>query len=394
MPEKPSLALYLNIGHTLDHMVLLIFPTVVLALAHEWNRSYSELLPLALGGFIAFGAGSIPAGWIADRWSRFGMMVVFFLGIGAASLLTGLAQTPWQIAVCLTLVGLFASIYHPVGIAMLVANTPKVGGVLGVNGVYGNVGLAFAALIAGALADLWSWRAAFFIPGMISIALGIAFYRAGRGLAIAKPNAKSAGMKLPRAVLARIFAVLAVATAAGGVIFSATTISMPKVFDERLGAVTSTTLGIGMLVCAVYLIAAMAQLLVGWLLDRYPLKTIFVPIVAAQVPLLVLAATMQNEAMLLVAVTMMFFVFGQIPINDAMIAHYTSEEWRARAYSFRYVVSFGASATAVPLVAWVHRQYGDFNPLFMILAALAALSFVASLVFPGERVTRPAPAVV
>ena len=126
---------FLNIGHALDHLFLLIYPTVVLAMSAEFGRSYSELLPLALGGFIAFGAGSLPAGWLADRWSRRGMMVVFFIGIGAASILTGLAQSTWQIAAALTLVGLFGASYHPVGIAMLVSGREKVGKVLGVNGV-------------------------------------------------------------------------------------------------------------------------------------------------------------------------------------------------------------------------------------------------------------------
>jgi MFS family permease len=388
-PQR-RLALYLNIGHTLDHLVLLIFPTVVLALAAEWGRSYGELLPLALGGFIAFGACSIPAGWLADGWSRFGMMVVFFIGIGAATILTGLAQTPTQLAICLTLVGVFAAIYHPVGIAMLVANVPKVGSVLGVNGVYGNAGLAFAALIAGALAELWSWRAAFVVPGLVCIAVGVAFWRTGLRLKIANPVGKGAGPRIPRAVLARIFGVVAVATALGGVIFNATTIAMPKVFDERLTALTQSTLGIGILVCITYLIAAMAQLLVGWLMDRYPIKRVFVPVALMQVPLLALAATTQNVAMLAVAVAMMFFVFGQIPINDAMIAKYTADEWRARAYSLRYIVSFGASATAVPLVAWAHRTHGDFSTLFLILAGLAVLITLAATAFPGERLTKAA----
>ena len=96
--------------------------------------------------------------------------------------------------------------------------------------------------------------------------------------------------------------------------------------------------------------------------------------------------------MLAVAVAMMFFVFGQIPINDAMIARYTADEWRARAYSVRYVVSFGASATAVPLIAWVHRTYGDFQPLFALLAAVAVLTLLSALAFPGERVTAEAAA--
>jgi MFS family permease len=385
MPPSRTLSLFLNVGHSLDHLMMLIFPTVVLAMSAELGRGYAELLPLTLGGFVAFGACSIPAGWLADRWSRSGMMLVFFLGIGGASVLTGLARTPAEIAAGLTLVGMFGAIYHPVGIAMLVANQPRVGRVLGVNGVYGNAGVAFSALIAGALADTLGWRAAFVVPGLAAIAAGAAFallaHDPGRGA----PVRKAAPYRLSREDLVRVFAVLTVATACGGVIFNATTIAMPKVFDERLAALTHSTFGIGALVCAVYLLAAMAQLCVGWWLDRRSLKSVFVPVVALQVPLLALAGTAQNAAMLGVAVAMMFFVFGQIPINDAMIARYTAEEWRARAYAVRYVVSFGGSALAVPLVAWMYRASGDFRLLYFTLAGLALAVLAAALFFPGER---------
>src|SRR5215467_1184573 len=314
------------------------------------------------------------------------MMIVFFFGIGAASILTGLASGPFQIALGLTLVGVFAAIYHPVGIAMLVANRDNVGRVLGVNGVFGNVGVAFSALLAGALAQAAGWRAAFIAPGVLAIAAGVAFAMVVRGTRGTVPARKSSGtVKLSRADLARVFGVLTVATACGGVIFNATTISMPKVFDERLTALTSSTLGIGILVCGVYLIAAMAQLCVGWWLDRRSLKSVFVPVVALQVPLLALAGTMDNYLMLATAVAMMFFVFGQIPINDAMIARYTAEEWRARAYAVRYVVSFSASALAVPLVAWIYRSSGDFRLLFYLLGALAFVTFTAALLFPSEQ---------
>src|SRR5204863_87703 len=175
------------------------------------------------------------------------------------------------------------------------------------------------------------------------------------------------------------------ATACGGVIFNAATISMPKVFDERLSALTHSTFGIGMLVCGVYLIAAVAQLCVGWWLDRRPLKSVFVPVVALQVPLLALAGTTESYLMLATAVAMMFFVFGQIPINDSMIARYTAGEWRARAYGVRYVVSFGASALAVPLVAWVYKSSGDFKLLYYVLGTLAFITFTAALLFPTEE---------
>jgi len=394
MGDRRRLDLFLNVAHTLDHLLLLIFPTVVIAIAAEWGRSYGELLPLATGAFFAFGAGSLPAGWLADRWSRAGMIRVFFFGIGGATILAGFATGPVSLAIALTLIGVFASIYHPVGTAMLVSDKTNVGRTLGVNGVFGNAGLAFAALFAGALADFIHWRAAFIVPGVATIAVGIAFAATVREAPRPAAVARKAAARFPRALLARVFAVLCVAVIANGIIFNATIVAMPKVFDERLTALTDTTFGIGLLVCVTYLIAAMAQLVVGGLIDRRPLKGVFVAVVLAQVPLLYAAAALSNFAMLAVAIVMMFSVFGQIPINDAMVARYTAEEWRARAYALRYVVSFVGSAAAVPLVAYIHSRTGDFQVLFVLLAALAGLALAAALAFPGERATAAvAPAV-
>lgn len=317
------------------------------------------------------------------------MMILFFTGIGAASMVTGLARSPLEIAIGLTLVGVFAAIYHPVGIAMLVANEPNVGRTLGVNGVWGNVGVAFSALLAGAFADWIHWRAAFIVPGAIALGVGWAFARMSPEAPGAKRAAGAAPQGLPRELLARVFLVLVVATVCGGIIFNAAIISMPKLFQERIAELTHSTVGIGSLVCGVYLVAAVAQLIVGHLIDRYGLKGIFVPVAALQVPLLWLAGTTENWVMIAVAAAMMFFVFGQIPINDAMIARYTSERWRARAYAVRYVVSFGASAAAVPMVAWFHQAGGGFVSLFPVLASIAALTFAAALAFPATR-SRPA----
>jgi len=384
MRSLSATQLLLNLGHAFDHLVMLIFPTVVLALAPAFGKSYGEMLSLSFGGFLAFGAGSIPAGWLGDRWSRRGMMIVFFVGIGAAALLTGAAQSPWQIAAGLTLVGLFASIYHPVGLAMIVADPARIGRALGVNGVWGNLGVAFAALLTGALCDFLGWRAAFFVPGLLAIGVGTVF-----ALIVPKEikgtGRPKASVRLPWATMTRIFVVLLVATTCGGVIFNAATIAMPKIFDERLTALTQTTSGIGLFVCAVYVLAALAQLCVGQLIDRYPLRQVFVPVAALQAPLLLLAVSLQNWAMLAVAIGIMFFVFGQIPINDAMVARYTDEAWRSRVFAVRYVVSFGASSLSVPLVGWLHDAGGGFERLFTVLAAFAAVTFAASLFFPRLR---------
>jgi len=385
MKHAKYLVPFINLAHTLDHLVMLVFPTVVVALAREWDRPYAELLPLSLGGFIAFGAFAIPAGWLADHWSRYKTMVLFFFGIGVSMLLTGLAQTRWQIALGLTLTGMFAAIYHPVGIAMLVAKPEKMGRALGWNGLYGNLGLASAALIAGALMDIAGWRAAFFVPGLLAVAAGLGFVAKVPDPGPVKRVSKSIGLHVDARMMTRIFTILLVATACGGIIFNSTTVSMPKVFDERLRSLTQTNFGIGALVAFVYAVAAFAQVAMGTLIDRFDMKRLMIGVALVQIPLLVVAANVQGWAMLAAAVAMMLAVFGQIPLNDAIVGKYCADEYRARVLGVRYVVSLGVAALAVPLVAGLHATGGGFRYVFYVLAALAAGMLAMSLFFPSRR---------
>jgi len=376
---------FLNLGHLLDHLVMLVFPTVVIALGREWDRPYSELLPLALGGFIAFGAFAVPAGWLADHWSRYRMMVAFFFGIGASLFLTGFASSSWQIGVGLTVTGMFAAIYHPVGIAMLVAAPAKIGRALGWNGLWGNLGLAAAAVLAGALTDLFGWRAAFFVPGLAAIAAGLGFLALVEDPGPVQKKSKTIGLHVDSRTMARIFAILLVATACGGVIFNSTTVAMPKVFDERLRDLTQTNLGIGALVALVYTVAAFAQVAMGALIDRFELRRLMVGIALVQIPLLALAANLEGWAMLAAALAMMLAVFGQIPLNDAIVGRYCADEYRSRVLAARYVVSFCVAAVAVPLISVLHGTPGGFRNVFLILATLAAGMLSASLFFPSRR---------
>ena len=391
-----SRILFINVGHGLDHLFLLLYPTVVLTLEGVFGRSYGELLSLAVPGFIAFAAGTLPAGWLGDRWSRPAMLAVFFVGIGVSACLTGLARTPFELAVGLTLIGLFASIYHPVGIAMLVEGREKVGKLLGVNGVAGNLGLAAAAIVAASLSDAISWRAAFIAPGALSLIVGIWFIAVCRqwrnsAAATARPSVGAAvgrGWGRPSRTLLRLVLVIGIATALTGLTFQTTTIALPKLFDDGLagiadGAFGDGALGIGVLVSLVIAVAAFAQIGVGWLIDRYPAKPVWIAVLFAQAPLIAAAGVLAGHGLLIVALAMMMVVVGEIPIQDALVTRYSAESWRARIFGVKFLLGLGSSAVAAPLVAGLHGISGGFLWLFVGLGGSAALVGIIAFWLPG-----------
>src|SRR5262249_30890095 len=156
------------------HLLMLLYPTVVLTLESRFGLSYGELMWLFVPGLVLYGVAALPAGWLADRWSAERMMVLFFAGSGLAGIVTGLAPGPVGLAVGLALIGFFGSIYHPVGTAWLVRNAENRGRMLGWNGIFGSIGIGAGPLVAAGLTTLYGWRAAFIVPGLASLALGIA----------------------------------------------------------------------------------------------------------------------------------------------------------------------------------------------------------------------------
>lgn len=387
MPARPLALPFLNLGHALVHFFLLIFPTAVLALGPELGRSYEDLLPLATVGFVALALGTLPAGWLGDRWSRRGMMILFFVGIGGASILTGCARSELEIGCGLGLIGLFAAIYHPVGIPMVVANGGTVGRTLAVNGVFGNLGLAFAAVVTGAVTEAVGWRAAFILPGIMSVAAGLGFAALVRGDGSQGRAAKAMPqLDVSRAVQVKVFAMVALASVLGGMLFYAGTVALPKIFEDRAAGVVSGITEVGGLVSIVFAVAALAQLPVGWLLDRYPVRWIQVSLAAAQLVLLLFAVGATDWLMIGVAMPLLFAIFGEIPIGDWLVARYTADRWRSRAYAVSYVFSMGVSVAIAPLIAALYGASGDFTSLFLVLAACAAGMCVAALVLlPATR---------
>jgi MFS family permease len=358
---------FVNAAHFIDHYAMLIFAAAV----------------IIMGPALGIGAGSLLTGWLGDRWSRRHMMVIFFLGIGASMIAVGLVQTPLQLGAALLSIGLFASIYHPVGTAMIVSYAERLGREMGLNGVWGNLGVASSALVTGVIGQYFGWRFAFIIPGVITALIGVAFaatvaHEDRKGTKQAAAQARVAKEDMWRVILALLIVVIAISTT-----FNAVTIALPKLFAERLADLTKSPALLGVIAASVYVFGAMAQYTIGKLLDHHSLKTVALPLSFMLAPFLYLAAGLSNLPLIAVSIGIVMGAFGQVTINDAMIGKYTTEEWRSRAYAVRYFIGFTAAGASVGLVAWLYRQ-GGFTTMLHAFAAVCVLSIVAAIILPRE----------
>lgn len=374
---------FVNAAHFIDHYAMLIFAAAVIIMGPALGMAYSDLLPYATPGFIAFGAGSLLTGWLGDRWSRRHMIVIFFVGIGASMISVGFVQTPLQLGAALLSIGIFASIYHPVGTAMIVSYADKLGREMGLNGVWGNLGVASSALVTGVIGQYLGWRLAFIIPGAVTILIGIAFastvvHEDRTGTRQAAAQARVAKQDMWRVVLALLIVVIAISTT-----FNAVTVALPKLFAERLADLTKSPALLGVIAACVYVFGAMTQYTIGKLLDRHSLKTVAMPLSFVLAPLLYIAASLSDLPLILASIGIVMGAFGQVTVNDAMVGKYTSEEWRSRAYAVRYFVGFTAAGVSVGLVAWLY-QHGGFVTMLHAFGVLCLLTIAAAIILPHE----------
>jgi MFS family permease len=373
----------LNIAHAIDHLMLLIFATAVGSIAKEFGlATWQELMPYTVGAFVMFGLGSLPAGRLGDLWGRRAMMLVFFFGIGAASIGIGLAQNTWQLALALTVMGAFAAIYHPVGIPMLLQGVTKPGSVIGLNGLSGNLGIALAALLTGYLVSVSGWRIAFIAPGLIAIGAGVLFALLIPRETVAPANRASKQLNLDVKTRNRVFLIMTLTATCGSMLFNFSTNGNGEFLKSRLPAVANDPFLLGVLLAIVYSIASLAQIVVGQLIDRFPLKKVMLGVLIFQAPLLLLASFASGWWLFAVMTAFMVVIFGAIPFTDAMISRFVDDSERSRVSGMRLTVSYGASSMAVWLLGPMVKTAG-FSTLFIVMACIATTTLIVAFQLPN-----------
>ncbi len=375
------------IGHLFSHLFAPIFFVAALSLEAAMNMSHGEVVVLIVFGNVLYGVMAPLAGWLSDKWSATGMMGLYFIGTGIGMTMTGFADTPFQIAVGLAVSGIFGSIYHPVGFAWLVRHAVKRGMALGVNGVFGAIGPAVASLMAGALIGIYSWRAAFILPGVIIFATGIVFYvLIYRGIIVETRVDRHSEDPPSRQDRVRAFLVMVVTMLCTGLIYQATQPALPKLFSERLTDLSgSSVFGVSLLVALVYFVAGAMQLVVGRMADKYPLRKVYFLMFFLQVPFLMLAGSLSGTPLFAAALVMVAANVSSLPAENYLVARYAPSKWRGLVFGLKFIISFGIGGLGVMIESTFYNLTGGFSWMFMVLAALSVVGGAAALLLPAEN---------
>ena len=381
--------MYINIGHFLDHFMMLIFAKAAFDAGRHFGLGYDEIIIYGTLGLFLFGAAAPLAGWLADKYSRSLIIIIYPFGVSLGAFLCFLSSSPIMLGFSIGVIGFFAAIFHPVGIAMLIRDSNKVGIRLGVNGVWGNMGVAAAPVLTGFIILNSNWQLSFLVPSLICLIFGIAQLRGFKEIDIKEEKTKQ---KISNGLVEGwkiVLLSLTMTTLAGGFIFGSLTFLIPRIFEVNLSGISVDIAITGLLAGIVYAIASLSQVGVGYLIDRYSPKLILGFVGIGQFLLIYLSSLYIDYALFFVMLMAMFFVFGQVPITDAILVRYVDDQWRARILSVKFLINLCAGASVLPLVS-LFLGYGyTFSDLLTILSCLAIFVVISAYMLPKIKDNKP-----
>ncbi len=398
-PAQRLIISFASVGHFLHHVLTGLFLTLAVILEGIWQRPYAEIIALWTLGAAMIGVGAPLAGWLADRFGHARMMVVFFLGIGLASIIAGFVSDSAEMGLALALLGGFGAIYHPVALAWVSMTAPPDarGRLMGILGIAGSIGVACAAVIAGGLAEVAGWRMAMILPGIVTIIAGLALLfclLTGRVAASnhqpgqeAVQSAAAEAARIPWGVLI----VLAITFMLGSIAYTAYSTALPKWLSDMLLLDSTRAAQLGLIVGATMLMGSVGQLIGGRLADQMPMKTLYVATFLVKLPLMLLAAWFSGVWVLLIAVFIGFMFDFSAPVENLLLARYSSGKRRGLAFGLKFAMGFVAAPLGVNLVAWAYGDAAGGAPaLFLTLAVLGLVMLAAAMALPRDAGARTA----
>ena len=368
--NERNVILLTGAGHFSTHFFELMFPTLAVILARDSGIPLEQVLGWSFFGYLLFGLGALPAGLIADRIGARIMLIIAMGGMGISALAAAEVEPGRPIAICLALMGLCGSIYHPAGMSLISHTIRARGRALGVNGMFGNVAIALTPIVTAALCERIGWQNTYRATGfaMLGLTTLCALLPVRERPLTPHPTPPVSGAS--RQNDRTLFFLLCLAAMLGGISYRGNTVVQPAYFAEHV-----SSLSFGAATSLVYLFGIGGQLVGGALADRHDLRWLYLTFHALSLPALIAMASFSGVPLVSAGAVFVFFSLGMQPIENSLFARFTPARWRATGYGIKFILTFGVGSFAIHLVEWANAA-GDLSLVLLYLAGVVALLLV------------------
>jgi len=391
--NEKKIIIFTSYCHFLSHFYMLIFPSLVIPLNKYFDMPIPEVLSLGFLMYLLFGLGALPMGIVTDLWNGRRMLTLHLLGLGAFSLLAGAARQPTSLMMSLAFIGVFASIYHPAGMGLISKGCTRRGYALGINGVFGNLGLGLAPIVTGIVTYWFGWRTIYIIFGAFVLFSSIILFLVP--IDETPVQTVESHTKGDKKHYMLYFALLCVCMMLAGFCFRGTSVVIPAYFEQTVPFLNNIlgnfsfiklsgtkTLAATALTSFVYFFGMLGQMTGGRFADKVDLRLGYFSFHLIALPFMVLMTQFTNIPLLVFTMGYLFFALGMQPIENSLVARLTPEKLRSTSYGFKFIFTFGVGSLSVFTAKQLIKHYG-FVYVFWLQAVIIVLllSAIGMLMF-------------
>ncbi len=384
--NEKRILIFSSMSHFFTHFYILIFPVLVIPLSRALNIPLDTVIGLSFLMYLLYGLAAVPWGFIADNTSPRGVMSTGIILAGSGLILSGSISNPAALPYTLALTGLGCGAYHPSGLALVSKGLKKRGKGLGINGIFGNLGMAAAPFAAGILNYLLGWRLTLIILGLSGILAGIASFAVP--FSVPRHGDLQEGTGVEGGKILKLFLVLCSVVIFSGLMYRTYTLIFPAWMEMRLSSFftgilslssKTDTLIAALITSAAYVVGMFGQFTGGRTADRMELRTAYLFFYAMAFPALILALVMKGWFTLLFAGIFIFFVMGMQPIENSLYAMLTPSRWRSVGYGIKFTLTFGIGSLSVFIVKKAEPYWG-LNGIILLAAGYLLVTIFFALI--------------
>ena len=393
--NEGRIIVFASASHFFTHFYILIFPVLLLPLSRDLGLSLDKVLGLSFLMYLLYGLAAIPWGFISDSTSPRIVMGMGTVIAGTGLILSGLIRNPNMLTWTLSVTGLGCAAYHPSGLALVSKGIKSRGKGMGINGIFGNMGMAAAPFTAGAMNYFLGWRQTLFFLGIAGIAAGLLslIYK----FSVPRDSDLQKGENLKEDSVLKLFLILCVVVIFSGLMYRTYTLVFPAWIETKLsnlftdinrllignGSKTllpeSDTLIASIITGLAYVIGMFGQFAGGKIADKWELRSAYLFFWLMALPFLLLARFSSGLWILPFAGLFIFFAMGMQPIENSIYAILTPARWRSVGYGIKFTLTFGIGSLSVFIVKQTEPSIG-LDGIILLAAGYLLITAAAALV--------------
>lgn len=386
---------FTSTSHFFTHFYMLIFPILVLPLSRDLGISLDKVLGMSFLMYLLYGLGAIPWGFISDSTNPGIVMGAGTTIAGTGFLLSGFLQNSNMLIWTLAISGLGCAAYHPSGLALVSKGIKARGKGMGINGIFGNLGMAAAPFTAGIMNYYLGWRQTLIILGFAGITAGLLSFVFK--FSVPRDGDLQSGENLKDESLIKLFIILSAVVLLSGLMYRTYTLVFPAWIETKLGNLFSEidkilssngskvllpksgTLIASLITGAAYIIGMFGQFAGGRIADKWELRSAYLFFWIMTIPFLLLARFSAGMWVLPFAGLFIFFAMGMQPIENSIFAILTPSRWRSVGYGIKFTLTFGIGSLSVFIVKKVEPFIGLDGIILMAAGYLILTTITAAV---------------